>query len=104
MVQILGSQIFRHIIPPATAFLLSLGILLLNKDGIALIRDPLVAVLVMMLAAAAWYLFRPRDAVSRGDREISSDVWRIVVPVAAFLAGPAAAVMLSVSYGLRRRT
>ncbi len=79
---------------PVTAVLLTFGILLLNTSGVALLAEPLVAMLVLTLAAAASYLFRPRESSSRGDHKRQGRIWRTVVPVAALLAGLGAAAIL----------
>jgi hypothetical protein len=89
-----AGHLVKHVLPPFTAVLLAAGILLLNKSGLSLLLEPLVALLVLTLAAAAWYLFRPRAPSSDCDRKSRRGIPRIVVPFLALFAGPGAAALL----------
>ena len=89
---------FRHLLPPAIAVLLSIAILLLNEEGISSLADPVVALVVSILAGAVWYLFRPRHSVSAaGQNERlhtgTARKWLLIVPIVALLAGPVTAVL-----------
>lgn len=89
---------FRHLLPPAIAVLLSIAILLLNKEGISSLADPVVTLAVSILAVAVWYLFRPRPSVGApGQSERlhtgTARKWLFIVPIVALLAGPMTAVL-----------
>ena len=80
-------HLIRQLLPPALALLLSLGILLLNKDGLTSLRHPAVVTLILVLAAACWFLFRPRSPARKSERP-RPRIWRAIAPLVAFLAGP----------------
>jgi hypothetical protein len=104
-----GHDVIRHMLPPALAVLLSVGIIgLLHKGGLAQLRDArnLAAFvpIVLLLSAACWWLFRPRPSLSEPKSRKPFWIWRAVAPLIAFLAGPGTVVILwaAVVYGFER--
>jgi hypothetical protein len=81
----------RHLMPPAVAVLPFLGFWFLNGGDWAAVRHPVVVALTVALAAACWFLFRPRAPNAKHDERSRSQAWSAIVPVVALLAGPVVA-------------
>jgi hypothetical protein len=88
-----GNRPFRHVLPPVLAVVLALGCLLLNKEGLALLREPICLFLILFLAAACWFVFRPRAITTEPKQVEPSETWRWLWPVLALLAGPTLATL-----------
>ncbi len=84
-----GIHLIRHLLPPALGLLLAIGILLLNKEGLASLRHPDCVAVVLVFSAACWFLFRPRTSLTKRGRSECSRIWKAIAPLAAFFAGPA---------------
>ncbi len=104
-----GRDVTRHMLPPALALLLSMGIIgMLHKGGLTQLNDAsnlaVFAPMVLLLSAACWWLFRPRPSVDRDESAKPLPIWRVVAPLMAFLAGPGTVVLLWVAavYGFKR--
>jgi len=99
----------RHILPPALSLLLSMGIIgILHKEGLAQLKDArnlaAFAPMVLALSVSCWWLFRPRPSGVQSDSGKPSQIWSLVAPLIAFLAGPGIVTLLwaVVVYGVER--
>jgi hypothetical protein len=87
-------HVVRQLVPPALAVLVSVGILLLNEEGLRSLEHPVVLALVLVLSVVCWWLFRPRPSVGRSEPRKALLIWRVVAPLIAFLSGPGTVAFL----------
>jgi hypothetical protein len=78
---------------PMVAVFLCLTILLMNKEGMASLRPPEFVAMIVIVAAAFWFLFRPRTSAVKDEQRKHWQIWPGIAPLVALLAGPAIATL-----------